>query len=256
MSDRLEGAKLKVERANKQIREIADLVGAFVASNPYEFISEDDAVNRVHLLKMRVLNKYPAMINVIIGECLFNLRSALDQIMYATTVRNDVEIIKHNGFPIERTVKKFERVILERQIEKRLPAVAATLRELQPYEGGNGLLWRLHWLNALDKHRRIVPVGSIHTGMKFEAALQVPAFADGLKFSYPTADSFKVLGEENILLKADYGFELKCDVEMTLNVAFRDVESERIELVLPTLQQFSDTSASIIKIFERRFFSN
>ena len=61
------------------------------------------------------------------------------------------------GFPFGRDFGEFEAALLK---QKKLPMdVIAMIRTLQPYNGGDPLLWMLHNTNNRDKHRfGLVPI--------------------------------------------------------------------------------------------------
>jgi hypothetical protein len=248
MSD-LEGAKLKVERANGQIKEIFGLVEAYSRSRPYEAFVNDDAARGLKVYKIRRAKKPPEMISVVVGECLYSLRSALDQICYAVCTRSGFEVAK-SGFVIERTEKEFEAEIQRRNIEVRTPEFARTLRELRPYEGGNDCLWQLHWLNARDTHRTLLTLATANQPKKYE-----------LRFEGKAGQEFGVLlrpmslDEQGCVL-LEHPLDMKIDgqIAISIDIGLSDIESPKCEPVIPTLRQFSGATASVISIFEERFF--
>lgn len=140
MADALEGIRLKIERANAHIIEVSWLIDEFLAPDPYEYFSEIDTERGITRFKLRPLEEPPAIISVVCGEVLYSLRSALDHLVTAAATRRGVTIIKRTRFPIEETREKFEATLRDRKIEQRLPALAAVIKEFEPYKGGAELL--------------------------------------------------------------------------------------------------------------------
>ena len=104
--------------------------------------------------------------SVILGEILYNLRSALDHLVWQLVVANGQTAGHHNAFPIVNSERAWQKAT------KRLEGVTSEVKEkircLQPYTGGLNLpfdvrnFWKLHSLCNIDKHRHlnIVIVGT------------------------------------------------------------------------------------------------
>ena len=86
-----------------------------------------------------------------------NLRSALDQALAEIVVRISNRSEAKVEFPFGLNFGEFQAALAK---QKKLPPDAAALIErLQPYKGGDPLLWLLHSANRKDKHRMgLVPV--------------------------------------------------------------------------------------------------
>jgi hypothetical protein len=65
------------------------------------------------------------------------------------------------SFPIsnDATAYKADKV---RKIRGVTPAAEKAIDAINPYKGGNDLLWQLHKLNNVDKHRTLVIAGSAY----------------------------------------------------------------------------------------------
>lgn len=251
MSQPLVGPKLKVERANNQIREVEAAIIAFQREQRYELFSEKHSEEGYECLKLRATNELPAEISVITGEALFNLRSALDQAVHSAASRNGVLVMERSGFPIEVTEQKFESKLRKRKIQDRLPDLADFLRELKPYKRGNSLLWQLHILNSTDKHKILVPIGGAHLGSNFQLSGRPIGIG---RHTFRTPKGIQPLDKEPVLVIYPAGMQLVGDIQIITDVAFRDIEGAQVKMVLPTLQQFSDMTSGIIGSMEKRFF--
>jgi hypothetical protein len=153
----------KVERAKTQINDLDVAIKAFFASAGYEIVSEcypetDEEVWRFHLDC-----KLPNDLSVRTGEILHNLRSSLDQMLAEIVVRISHRSESKVEFPFGLNFGEFETSIGK---QKKLPPDAIQMiRNLQPYNGGDPLLWLLHSINRRDKHRMgLVPVNLRTTG--------------------------------------------------------------------------------------------
>src|SRR5215469_14996221 len=147
---------LKTVRAKEHLDDLRKRLRAFRESEPIRVSREDDIQNQRHIIRLHVKN-IPDVFALIVGDCLYCLRSSLDQLVWALS-KLTTDYPKWTQFPI-----------LEKSDTKRLkactqgvPAPAIHLIDsLQPYHGRDAaaisshLLWRLNLLCNIDKHRRI-----------------------------------------------------------------------------------------------------
>ena len=105
--------------------------------------------------------KVPLGWSVRIGEILYNLRSALDHLVWQLVLANGQTPGRHNTFPIVTDESKWEK-----EKSRKLKGISQKneeiIRRLQPYTGGINLpfdvsaLWTLHTLCNIDKHRHLI----------------------------------------------------------------------------------------------------
>lgn len=103
-----------------------------------------------------VIHGAPRNYEVILGDALHNMRSALDLMA--------VELVRINGgnergvkFPFSDIAAEMEQAIKSAKFHRASLAAQNLVRALQPYNGGNDVLRALHDLDVEDKHRRIAP---------------------------------------------------------------------------------------------------
>lgn len=153
---RFEGAIGKVVRAKFQIRELEREFEDFVQKRPFDlepsFTSYDgDRVGFYHY-RAKVRNGVPKRKwGVLLGEAVHNLRSALDQAVYAAATEPSGE----HEFPVVATPEKWDRVASAKL--RSVPApVVALIKEVQPFHAVDPNLHSLEVLRYLsnqDKHR-------------------------------------------------------------------------------------------------------
>lgn len=254
--DPVAGVRLKIDRANKHIRELVGVVNEFLDSYPYIIRSEEDVVDRRVVVKLCAAKHPPVELAVISGEVLYLLRSALDHLATAAATRNGFEIMSRTEFPIETTREKFEEALHYRKIEQRIPLLASTLRSLEPYKGGNNLLWWLHRLNGAEKHKTIVTVASAGVGASYNGIfLPGPDFDHTINQSVQILRRRYMLDKEQVILSHPSGLQYEGDIDISMNVAFRDIDSREPYTVTDTLQQMADMCQGIMGIFESTFFN-
>jgi hypothetical protein len=159
----------KIDRAREHLEDLESATAAWEvnACDTVEEVDPNPPRKRqsydVHLLlRVTRVEPIPQRFGLIIGDCLFNLRSALDHLALALALKckpgmSDREI-RDSEFPVFATETGYQREET-RKIGCMDTAAQAIIESLQPYHGKNGLerepLWQLHDLNRIDKHRQL-----------------------------------------------------------------------------------------------------
>src|SRR5947207_8737822 len=86
MTHPLDGARLKVVRAQEQLQSFKDEVGRYLDRNPYEFPVEDHG-NVVTARAAIIKEEPPLRLGCIFGECLGSLRESLDYVAWELATR-------------------------------------------------------------------------------------------------------------------------------------------------------------------------
>jgi len=154
--DLLVGPRLKVSRAKRHIRDLNNEITAYVRSNPYQIVIEQDPNSTQHLWTLRVRQKVPQEFAGIIGDAIHNLRSALD-LLACDLVRMNGGETKDVNFPFAGGADGLEIAIKNRNINRAGKDVVEIIRSLKPYTGGNEALRAIHDLDIADKHVTLIP---------------------------------------------------------------------------------------------------
>jgi hypothetical protein len=188
------------------------------------------------------------------GDCLHNLRSALDCLAVALVVENGFtsdDDVRSTQFPVHWSAADMATNAKTSAFFGRAGPVAEKyVRQVEPYRGGKGdALWRLHQLDILDKHRAIILVGSILALATFSATK--PGAVTQITI---TDDPFLKEGHE--LARAAFPMpEHYSDADFTFAIAFGKGQIVDGQLVMPTLAEFIDFTEATIDIFARRVLS-
>jgi len=166
------GASLRVDRAAKHIQELRAGLQAWTDMHPelVEGIVVDDGEPKFRP-KMPLTIEPLALASVTIGDALYNLRAALDYLVYAIAIYNNkIRHVPGTQFPIEDDAAMFDARVTgvhPRDKKKRVaqylrcvpPSAVAQIRKLQPFEG---TLWTgsLRELSNPDKHRTVTALSS------------------------------------------------------------------------------------------------
>jgi hypothetical protein len=162
--ERLITIRVKIKRAKEHLAELEGRANTY--RNSYRHVVGPDerpgfAQGEVKLRKLPIIH-FDML--AIAGDVAHNLRSSLDHLVYhlALVYNPDVpdEVLEKVAFPIGQSLERYEslrRRKLDGVIE---PAAIKLIDGLKPYKGGNDVLWRLQEMNNIDKHRRLISVGT------------------------------------------------------------------------------------------------
>jgi len=176
--DRLEMICAKVLRAREHTVALIEELNIFYATNPYEYqVRETGDGRRTYYISR--MEPFPDRISVILGDVFQNLRSALDHLAWQIVEAAGNQPTQRTAFPITdreinySAIKDFEKGN-GRLVAGWNPKALKILDNIKPFKGGNQMLWQLHKLNNIDKHRKLftafadfdsINMGAVITGM-------------------------------------------------------------------------------------------
>jgi hypothetical protein len=175
---------LKLNRAEKVLHEVKDAINAFLASGFFEISPDVDRQGR--LIGRSVDVRQPdAAISVLVGECAYHYRSALDHLAYrlATLHSGDPlpsRLARTSAFPIFSSGPDFRRRTKAgapatgsgiHRIQGVSPSARRTIDSLQPYHKRRNpdarALLLLDELCNVDKHRSLHVTAAMLVGSQF-----------------------------------------------------------------------------------------
>lgn len=176
--------ELRLERASHHLQRFENAVGRWLEEEPYRIVSEPQREQRQRILRVEILNSPPPELGLLIGDCLHNLRSALDNLAYdlARAHRGDPlsrSLARDSQFPVFKDRDQFLSRGMN-QIRGIAPAAQTIIEGLQPYQRGDEFAYdRLWWLRELsnsDKHRLLQPTLLYPTGVGMFVSETVDVF--------------------------------------------------------------------------------
>lgn len=164
--------ELRLDRALQHLQSLESEVGRWLEKRPYRTFTQLDAERGEKFVCVEVLEQPPLKLSLIIGDCLHNLHSALDNLVYELALSHHGggplpdEIADSSAFPIycyeeDFLARKKNGDLSPRsglhKIRGIAPAAQTIIQELQPYHRGDDCfmddLWILNELSNVDKHR-------------------------------------------------------------------------------------------------------
>lgn len=176
MTHRLDGARLKVVRAQQHLQSLDEEVGRYLQRKPYHVVTERDGDLTVARV---VVGEEPSpLLGCIVGDCITNIRASLDYIAWEIAMKYSTrQLTKQEArqvqFPILGT--KDSKAVFDRhqhvthlQNVCNVPTSTTDIIEsIQPYHAGYEVLNSINVLVNHDKHRAILLcIGGIHESGK------------------------------------------------------------------------------------------
>jgi hypothetical protein len=252
MSHPLDGARLKVHRANEHLLAVNDNIRAFLAGNPYRSVREVDPKDGTHVFHLEV-DRYPSPdISAIIGDCVHNLHSALDYIAWELVKANGQGPSDHTKFPLYKDASRYAAHVRDggSDINKMSPEAQHAIERFQPYHGGDTApLDLLYELSRWDKHREILLIASVSYGFALGADIWDVVML-------PDEWHFGPLNHGDVFLRARYtgppGREEDLEPTISFVVSFNEAGPARGQPVTYGLESIHNLiGQTLLPTFER-----
>ncbi len=160
----LERLTAKPKWAVSQINDLEVLLNdTFPRANPYGVRCEDDPNTLERTYYVTNLPDVPVEISLVAGDILQNLRSSLDHLVCHLVHKEGNPVTSQTAFPVANNAAEYISAVCRRKVKGAGQKAIDAIDAIEPYKGGKGaMLWRLHKLNNLDKHRLLLTACSTH----------------------------------------------------------------------------------------------
>jgi len=258
----LDGARLKVVRAQEHLNSLKAEIGKYLDSRPYEFRAEIDR-DYVSARSAKINVDPPLRLGCILGDCLSNLRTSLDFVAWQLVVKHSsvTPVVGKDRiyFPLSKDAASFRANGRSHLAHHRIPTAAIDIVErVQPYHAGYYTLGVLNRLVNEDKHcLPLLTVARAET-----ASITIDIGGDPLTFSinHPPADfdpseEFTIgFSRPGLTFDATKGVSIdiesvKVDGQVAVFISLQNAPVPR-EPVDLTLEKIVKTVADIIPRFD------
>lgn len=153
-----ESARLRVKRARQHGNEMSEAWNTYLEPHPFEFELVRDS-DTTYLLRVEQIEPTPLLLPALFGEWLFNLRSALDHIVWASAVHSSGRMPPPGEGGLQYPIYD-EAAGWDRNLWRLRPLAAHQLEmphTMQPFNSDADANY-LGWINRLariDRHRRL-----------------------------------------------------------------------------------------------------
>jgi hypothetical protein len=232
--DRLILVRVKVQRAKKHLLDLEAEVITFRDKKIYGVRTDADLTSgkfSAPVNALRAFRKLSFSAVSAAGDVVQNLRTALDYLANQLVwVGSGEPPSRRVEFPIAKDAATYEGE-KARKVEGMCPKAVKAIDALKPYKGGNDLLWKIHELNNIDKHRALFTVDT--------DCVMVDDWLPGdylLKAGDPTFAGI-------------FDNEVEKNVEFDIEEAISESHVAQSDALLPSLHQMVDFVDNLILSF-------
>lgn len=254
----------KIGRATRHISDLDIEIKAFLSRLPQPYIPEarrDPRTRAMVYYASADVPETPLAISLIAGDAIQNIRSTLDHLAYHLFMigSRGGATGRHVYFPVSESAEKYRREAPGKVKGMRQDAIKA-INALKPYKGGNDLLWSLHRLSNIDKHRMLITTGAAHVAHTMTPSMR-KAFETGLnRIGRPEVlDQINSISLDARLVtiplqKGDELFrdlpnsEVDKNVKVSVEVVFGELDMLHT-MVVPTLLRMAQSVDDIVVSF-------
>jgi hypothetical protein len=235
----LESVKLKIFRAVEHYNSLIAVAKGYLEAKRGHIVVEVDAKSQTAQIVGASLPVIPPQISLIVGDCLQNLRSSLDYLVWELCLAAKAVPGKNHSFPICETKGCFSQAIRRGCLTGLSENATAEIESFQPYHGGEmkhqTALWVLNELSNINKHRRVLLTKLDCGWVTFDRETGVAHSRYAQAFP-ATAEGVNVEEDLVTYIAFDEGVAQGLEVSRTLN----DIAWEMGENVLPQFERFFD----------------
>lgn len=231
---------LKVKRAKNHIRDIDRERIAFSSSNTHFGIPKYNVETNTTQFILGETPEIDFDIRLLLGDAVHNLRTALDhlacELARSVGVKDPMDY-----FPIFETRDIYEAKSPGKT--KGIPQEAKTFidQSICPYGGEDDLLWGLHGLDRIDKHRLLLAVTTVTRS--WGASLGSEAKLYQFSFIPPAMKAGEVIGE------VEGNHESDTQMSITADIAFGEPEVLKGQTLFPILPIIAEHVEGILLKF-------
>lgn len=259
----LTGVTLKLSRAQEHLYAIDEAIREFLSTpDAYDLVLDHNDRNRPKLVVIGV-HTPPPQLGVLIGECAYNLRSALDQLAFQLAIahhgrrRVPADIERRSAFPIFKSGPKFRARNRAGKpargsglscIWGMSTTAQAIVERTQPYHRKRNpqarVLWQLHELCNLDKHRTLPLTIAALAGSNWRLTSETPIILHSAE-SYPGPFKRDAVIARWHLTPAAGPLKLQMETELVTDVVFSkesgtppSIQGQSVMRTLQTIVEF------------------
>jgi hypothetical protein len=163
----LAGVEAKIARAKHHLEDIRRLIEEALDPNGHEIRREPGERPGAYVYRVEGLGRLDQQISVMMGDYLFNLRSALDHLAWQLVLLDGGTPTEQTKFPILESPRRDatgSTLTVQLDPTVRSHAILEALEAAQPYSRMDGApqdarsmpLWAINKLNNIDKHRLLL----------------------------------------------------------------------------------------------------
>lgn len=154
---------MKLDRASEHIIHCQAMIREYLAQRPYRLMRRRNPQTGEVTLYVKQDKPTPWKLGLVIGDAIHNIRASLDVCMFNIISKqtDNPLYLRAVQFPFAWRAQGLGDAINNRRAKLAGKNVVRQIEELKPYGGGNQILYDISELDVIDKHKKIVVIGSV-----------------------------------------------------------------------------------------------
>jgi hypothetical protein len=218
-------------------------LNVLLKTNFYRLGIDKNPKDGTNVFTFETFRNLPSEVPLIIGDAIHNLHTSLDLMIWEIESGID-KPDRFTKFPFYETRSELVGAINNGRLKAAPEIRHLIIDEIKPYRGGNDLLYGLHDLDIVDKHKLLIPVVSIVELRGASGEDECGGRFKGLNFFITQGGRINAISSSKNLKITNYGrpsFEIRFDK----GEIFED------KPVIPMLHQLSQLVSAILEKFEK-----
>jgi hypothetical protein len=190
----------------------------------------------------------PLAFQVEAGAYINVLRSGLDMLATALAHRHGMSKPEDAYFPVATSAQKWrDGTYKGAKLIKVLPRPERrAIENLQPYQGGNELLWSLHHLDIVRKHRRLLTVPVDPKRFQVTAQPEIKPL-----LTMPANWGVRSHNGKTVLLLVAKGAATQCQFHLAIDVSLDEPGTLLRQPIIAVLKKFTRLVGGVIVLFDQ-----
>jgi hypothetical protein len=248
----LESVRQKIVWSDHHRQSLIAEANRYFETKPCIVVPEEEPETHRLIFRVKIVTPVPPSIPLIIGDCLQNLRSSLDYLVWELVSAAHNQPTKDNMFPICSTDNAFNQALSRGRLKGVCPEAIAEIKALQPYNNGQNdpnPLTVLETLCNINKHRRLlVTVLSPHS-----AHTEIVSSESGRSIQIVDATRGHDAEVAVSPRPSKAGETMEVEGKLAYFITFNERPTERVEIGSCLLALYRYVNEWIIPKFERFF---
>ena len=242
MRDDLLAARASVDWAVAQLPAFESRLAAWLKGNIDVVVKELPAPAPNNVILAKGKEPLPLAFQVEAGAYINTIRSSLDILAATLARRHCPALVDDSYFPIVGSAEMFAAQRYKgHKLIKSLPATErAVFESLKPYKGGNHLLYALHLLDIVRKHRRLL-AAEIHP-----AKLRIEASSTTFM---PVRNGWMRSGDDETVIGILAKGAPMPEIKLAMQVSINETTYLEHQSIIAALGEFASLANSIIARF-------
>jgi|ERR1039458_8216620 hypothetical protein len=248
----LDSVKLKIFRAVVHYKELEGEFEKYFQTNPAKVVRQQEGSPDQYVGKVEPKGSIPARLPLIIGDCLHNLRSSLDYLVWELVLAAKNIPGKDSMFPICSTDSSFKSQLGRGRLDGVHADAVTEIESLQPFQLGKdfdkAILWVMDDFCNINKHRRVL----LTMLRGASGTIEETRIIDGklwLRTELPRVDRDTKIGPFPIV----NGGQVQVNTQIIAFVAFDEGAAQNMEVSLCLGGMLNYIKDDVVPRFERFF---